>query len=369
LLYSSSIIIVLLSNVSKMTLLFTYVMGVFFFVYKFNLSYYLTLSYSISILLYIFIKDNIIVSFSKYCFGSKEYIEKLNEDNKRMNIEISNKIIKMEKVLTLVTSKIKDKPRIKKNDKELFLEEIEVFDELMKKFASNIKDNYDGRKYYGKLEKEIYKYGIDLLYFDTKENVFKDKIIVMNIRCEKEEINKIIIPLINRMMKKRFEISKINNNEVFGFYELELKQSKNIKFNFGISQRAKDEKICGDSYLIYENEEKYIFAISDGMGVGIEAKNKSKKALDLLKQFMDIGFEEKQALKSINYILRKEESKESYTTLDLFIYDKVKDEFYFSKNGASNSYLINKMGAKVIEGNDLPIGIIDKVEFKESKRN
>ena len=41
-------------------------------------------------------------------------------------------------------------------------------------------------------------------------------------------------------------------------------------------------------------------------------------------------------IKSINYILRKEESKERYTTLDLFIYDKNKDEFYFSKNGASN---------------------------------
>ena len=189
----------------------------------------------------------------------------------------------------------------------------------------------------------------------------------MNVRCEKKEIDKVIVPIINKVMKQKFELIKIKNNEVFGFFEIELKLSKKIDFNFGVSQRAKDSKVCGDSYLVYENDKKYIFAISDGMGVGLEARDKSKKALDLLKKFMDIGFEEKQAVKSINYILRNESNKESYATLDLFVYDKINNEFYFSKNGACNSCLVNKDGIKMIQGNDLPIGIIDKIEFKESK--
>ena len=37
----------------------------------------------------------------------------------------------------------KNKVRIKKNDRELLLEEIDIFDSLMKKFASDIKENYD----------------------------------------------------------------------------------------------------------------------------------------------------------------------------------------------------------------------------------
>ena len=350
--FCGSIVVFLLSNTSKVTLFFTYVGGVLFFIYNFNLSYLLSINYCAAMLCYLFIPLKFIRSFSKMCFGSKEYIEKMNYDNKKINREIANKIIKMEEVFSACTSKINIKSRIKKNDKELLLEEINIFDNLMKRFAREVKENYDA-SIQGKLEKEIYKYGYDLLYLDVKENIFKDKIININIRCDKKEVHKIIIPIINKIMKQNYEVINIKNNEIFDFYEIKLKQSKKqVNFNFGVSQRAKDAKVCGDSYLIYENEFKYIFAISDGMGIGEEAKSKSKKMLDLLKKFLDIGFEEQQAIKSINYILKNETSKESYATLDLLVYDKIKNTFHFSKNGANSSFLLNKQGVNLIDGND-----------------
>jgi serine phosphatase RsbU (regulator of sigma subunit) len=55
-------------------------------------------------------------------------------------------------------------------------------------------------------------------------------------------------------------------------------------------------------------------------------------------------------------------SKDNYSTLDLFIYDKLENKYYMCKNGASDSYLVGE-NRMIIKGNDLPLGIIDKKEY------
>ena len=102
------------------------------------------------------------------------------------------------------------------------------------------------------------------------------------------------------------------------------------------------------------------------MGIGKKAKEKSKLALDILKKFLDIGIDEKKAINSLNSVLKKKYSKDNYTTLDLLVYDKFSNKYSFYKNGACNSYVYNKEGVKVVEGNELPIGIIDNVTLNEN---
>ena len=364
--FSSCLISFLLSKTSKLTLLFTYFLGVFSFLYYFDLEYVISVNYCLGALLFIFIPNNFINYFSSMCLGSEKYIEKLVKDNKKLNLEITNKILKMEEVFSLVSSKLNVRGRLKKCEKELLVEEVSVFDSLLRKFAEDIKENY-AFNYYDKVEKEIYKYGFDLLYFEVKEDVFKDLIVDMNIRCDRKDIEKFIVPVVSKVMKKHFKIVKVISNEVLGYYEIKLRIDDEFKFNFGVGQRAKDGKICGDSYLVYENERKKVFALSDGMGVGKEAKEKSKMALDLFKKFMDIGFEEKQTINSINCILKSEYSKDSYATLDLFVYDKYMKDFSFYKNGACDSFVFDGKSVERIEGDELPIGIMDKIEVKEYK--
>jgi len=361
--FYACIINFLLNGTSKITLVFTYSLGVFLFLYYLNLDYFSGVNYCLGAVLYCFIPSRVINKFSEFCFGSEKYIEKIICDNESKNLEISNKIIKMEEIFSLVCSKVGVKGRIRKNEKELLLEEVNVFDNLLKEFACDIV----GNNYYGNVEKKLYKCGFDLLYFEVSEGVFKDKIIKINIRCERVEIDKVVVPLVSRAMRCNLKIMKVIENEVFGYYEVTLKSVKHVNISFGVSQRAKDKEVCGDSYLVYESKEKQVFALCDGMGIGKEAKERSKLALDLLKKFMDVGFEEEQAINSINCILKNECNKESYTTLDLFIYDKFINECYFIKNGACNSYIISNGEISTISGNSLPIGIMDKVEFKKIK--
>ena len=354
---------------SKLTLLFVYGLAIGAIVYYFDLKYLEGICCFVGCLFYCLIPKNVMDKICRYCFGSEKYIEKVIKDNKSMNMEISKKIIKMEEVFSLVLSKISSKGRIRKCEKELLISEINVFDDIVRGFAHDVKNNYDGSSYYGRVEKEIYKYGIDMLYFDVNEDVFGDKIININVRCDKKDIDNIVVFVINKVMKQNFRLIKVKKNDLFEFYELTLKNCKGINFHFGVNQRAKEENVCGDSYLVYENSQKKIFALSDGMGTGKSAREKSKEMLELFRKFMDVGFDEISAINSINCILKNGGVKESYATLDLFVYDKYTHEFYFCKNGACSSYLLGEDKIEVVEGDELPIGIMDKIEVKKRMIN
>lgn len=367
--FVSGVLTFLLNKTSKITLSFTYLLIVGFFAYYYKLDYFICLNYVISSLIYLFIPVSFINKFGCKVYGCKQYIERIKKEYKERNIRFSNEILKMEDAFEIVMSKLNIKERIKKNEKEILISEINVFDDLLKKFASEINSSKNGDNKYYEIEKEIYKYNIDLLYFAIEENIFNETIIKINARCNEATINNILIPLVSNKLSKRLELVKVKENKVFECKEIILKSVKRVNFNYGVGQIAKDKEMCGDSYLVYENEKKCYFAISDGMGIGKKAKEKSKLALDILKKFLDIGFDEKMAINSLNSVLKKKYSKDNYTTLDLLVYDKFSNKYSFYKNGACNSYIYNKEGVKVVEGNELPIGIIDNVTLNENVIN
>ena len=359
------ILLFFIDRASRITRLFTYVGSVFLIINYFELSYYLIINYCLAGFLFSFIPKRFMKSVCEVCYGSEVYIEMVKEENKKFNLDIAKKIIKMEEIFSIVCEKIEVKERIKKSDKKLLMEEINMFDGLLKKFSDEIKENYNFDCNYN-IEKEFYKYNVDLLDFKLRKNIFKRKIIEMDVRCEKNEIQSFVLPLVNKVFKSQFEVVMIKRNEFFGYYSLILSSKKRMDFKYGISQKSLDKKFCGDSYLVYENEDKYIFAISDGMGTGVVARESSKLALDLFKKFMDVGFDLFQTLKSLNCVLKSKYDKDNYTTLDLFVYDKYEEKFYFCKNGASSSYVVGE-DMQVIQGNKLPLGIIDKAEFEFSE--
>lgn len=358
---SACLVTFLLRKTSKLTLLFTYFLVVFSYLYYKDLDYLVSVNYCLGALFFAFIPNGVFKWLAEMCCVSDIYIEKINRENKQFNLEISNKILKMEEVFSLVSSKLRIKNRLKKCEKELLIEEVNVFDDLLKSFADEIKDNLSFN-YYKRVEKELYRYGYDFLYLKVKEDIFRDLVIDVNISCDKREIYKVISPLISSVMKKNMVVWSVKQNSVLGYYEIKFKEEKEFEFNYGIKQIAKDREVCGDSYLVYENDSKIIYALSDGMGVGKQAKEKSKQALELFKKFMDIGFEEERAINSINCILKSEYNKDSYATLDLFIYDKYRKEFSFCKNGACDSYIVRNREIVNVEGDKLPVGIMDKID-------
>lgn len=362
-LVTSGINLLLLNKTNKVTYFFVYLVSSFLLIYYFKLEYYYLVEYVIASFVFLLTPGTFYENLCKLFCGNERYVKNLEAENKHKRMEMGNKMLRMEEIFSLVCKKVEEGGRLKKSDRDLMAEEINVFCGLMQNFSKEIKNDFMENRD-SRFEKNFFQQGVDLVSFQIKEDILNNIIVKLNVRCEDKEINELIVPLANKIVKRNFAVKRKRYNDIFGYYELELVQNKKIGVQYGVSQRAKDGFVCGDSYLVYEGDDKVIFALSDGMGAGVDAKKRSKLALELFKKFMDTGFEVEQALTSLNRVLKGEYDRDSFATLDLLVYDKFSEKFCFYKNGASDSFVFKHVSSEVVNGNDLPLGIIDKIEFK-----
>lgn len=351
-----------LKNVSKVTFVFLHLFGVFSFLYYFSLNYFYIFDFIVFSLFIFCVKNSFIRKMSEICYGSEGYIKRVELDNYKYNLFVASKIERMEEVFSLICEKIDIKGRFKSGDKRLLVEEIGVFDRLLKKLSYEVSSNNACVNLDDKIESEFVKCGIDLLGVSVRENVFREKVVDISVNCKEKEIDNLVLPLVCKILNEPMFINKVCYDAMFAYYKVVLKSKRRKSFKYGVSQKGLNNMVCGDSYLVYENRRNMFFALSDGMGVGKEAKECSKMALDLLKKFLEIDFDLVTSLKMMNDVLKSRYQRERYGTLDLFVYDKFLNKFYFCKNGASDSYIFGKE-KRVVKGNALPLGIVDKKDF------
>ncbi len=129
----------------------------------------------------------------------------------------------------------------------------------------------------------------------------------------------------------------------------------------GITKIKKDgSDVSGDSMSsVRLGDGKYLFAISDGMGSGEDARKNSKLAINMLERLLSSGFEKDTSLKLINSALLSNNKKESYATLDISILDLYGGKIELIKSGACPTYIKRRRNVNIIKSNSLPTGIIE----------
>ena len=118
----------------------------------------------------------------------------------------------------------------------------------------------------------------------------------------------------------------------------------------------------GDAVLVRSlSGGKTLLALSDGMGHGAGAQEESKKTLELLSLCMEAGYNRGQAMTAVNGAMLSATGGEQFATVDLCLIDLWTGEAAMNKLGACASVLF--MGRKMqwIEGEALPLGIIEHV--------
>ncbi len=140
---------------------------------------------------------------------------------------------------------------------------------------------------------------------------------------------------------------------------LQYVTSTNFDAIYGVSTNTKDgEKACGDSYSVMRIcENKFLVAISDGMGSGETAQNVSSVSLSLIESFYKAGIDSDIILPSVNKLLSVN-LDENFTALDICVIDLNTKCADIIKYGAPYGYVIRDNGIQIIEGNTLPLGII-----------
>lgn len=102
--------------------------------------------------------------------------------------------------------------------------------------------------------------------------------------------------------------------------------------------------------------------MSDGMGSGVQAYEESEQVIDLLERMTEAGFSESSALKLINSMYMAREESGGFATADIVVLNLYQKNCHFVKCGASTTYLFHQNEVEKIEGEALPIGVLNDIE-------
>ena len=178
-----------------------------------------------------------------------------------------------------------------------------------------------------------------------------------------DALNPMIISSINKVLKINFKVEERVIANIAGYTILLLTPKNNFVTSCGIATMAKIKgENCGDSYAILKlDKNRYLYAISDGMGSGENAHNLSTATISLIENYYKAGFNSEVIIESVNNILLPD-NKEKFSTLDSVIVDASSGRVDFVKIGASISLIKSDYESKIVECDSLPLGIIGHIK-------
>ncbi|MDY6368009.1 MAG: SpoIIE family protein phosphatase [Clostridia bacterium] len=143
-------------------------------------------------------------------------------------------------------------------------------------------------------------------------------------------------------------------------YYLSFKMRPEFDAVFGVANCVKEGKILsGDTHAVTKiNGDKFLIALSDGMGSGKTAQTVSSVSLSLIESFYKAGLNSKLILSTVNKLLAIN-SDDTFTALDVAVVDLKNSCADFIKYGSPYGFILNRSGIKIVEGNTLPLGILE----------
>lgn len=144
---------------------------------------------------------------------------------------------------------------------------------------------------------------------------------------------------------------------------LSLRPAPVLDASFGLSSTKKfGSTASGDTHsLLKIDEGKFIVCLSDGMGSGEQALKTSGTAVSLIESFYKAGIDGESVLGMVNKILTIG-AEESFSAIDILTVNLFNLSCDFVKIGSPSSYLITDKSIRIIEGNTLPLGILDDLK-------
>ena len=123
------------------------------------------------------------------------------------------------------------------------------------------------------------------------------------------------------------------------------------------------EELSGDCYTAQRlDAQRFVLALGDGMGSGVQAHEASERALALLEQLLLSGVEEEQAVRMLNTALVLTNPNEIFTTIDLALLNLHTGQLKLVKAGSCTTFLRSRSSVYVYRSQSLPVGILDEPE-------
>lgn len=194
----------------------------------------------------------------------------------------------------------------------------------------------------------------ELIIYGENENLN-----VCMILCMKEFSIKQLIAVLKEKTGVSLELvdkNSVTDEKCF----LSFKKSAPRDAVFGVASTIKDGSTAsGDTHSVIRiNEDKFLVALSDGMGSGEQAQNVSSVALSLIESFYKAGMKSELILSTVNKLLSVN-TEDCFTALDVSVIDLNAGRADFIKYGSPYGFIINDNGVRIIEAGTLPLGILE----------
>jgi len=174
-------------------------------------------------------------------------------------------------------------------------------------------------------------------------------------------IGKIVSGVLDKKMVHENQNCVMNHKA--GVCCLKFMEEEPFKVTSGVARLAKNgNAVSGDNYTFMNTGDgKYLIALSDGMGSGKKAALESRATINLLEQFMEVGFDKDMTIKMINSILMLKSEDDSFATIDMSIINLYDCEVEFVKIGAAPTYIKREDKIESVRSVSLPVGILSDI--------
>ena len=197
----------------------------------------------------------------------------------------------------------------------------------------------------------------DVIVYEKDARTSEASIVVRNADAEKLKIPDVI----GKICKSKMSVFEKFPSTKPGWTTLSLKTASKFDCVFAIAQCTKaGSSHSGDSHSVQRlNDDRFMFALCDGMGSGREAENTSEVAIGLIENFYKAGFESELVLSSVNKLLSLQR-EEKFSALDVCVLDLKNGLADFIKMASPISIILSSEEAKIVGSGALPLGIVDK---------
>lgn len=241
--------------------------------------------------------------------------------------------------------------------RELIAEEALGVSEMLKGLAL---ESGSLLKYQSRLERELndnlLKKGIfvsEILIYGENERLSVSMIITTK-EISLGGINSVINKTLGIKMTL-FEKSNITEDKIY----LAFKRSADYDAVFGVANAVKDcSEKSGDTHSVARiSDEKFLVALSDGMGSGKRAETVSSVSLSLIESFYKAGMDSSLILNTVNKLLTVN-TEDDFTALDIAVIDLKNLSADFIKYGSPYGFILSDGRVRIVEANSLPLGIL-----------
>ncbi len=266
-------------------------------------------------------------------------------------------IFEMNSLITKYREKVKESEDIL-SGKELIKMQSEGVANMLKGLAVDFSKTLS---FYGEIERKIgenlRKKGIEfseIMVFNVGENT--EVSLVVN---SDDLFNAGLLDAVSECLNKSVTIvskTAISSKAV----AVSIKASPCYDAAFGLATAVKNGSTkSGDTHALTKIDEgKFLIALSDGMGSGKIANETSSTAISLIESFYKAGLESNLILNMVNKVLALN-IDDNFSAMDILTVNLFSLSADFIKIGAPYSFILSESSIKIIEGNSLPLGILD----------